>query len=66
MDSILWQGMGKMCSGQKRRWFVSKNMLKIKIIELARSSLTVLKVWGKSLWLFHKMPNKFSQPINDG
>jgi hypothetical protein len=48
-------------------WFISKNMLKIKVIEIAEGSLTVLTVWAKSPWLLHKTQNKFPQPaINDG
>jgi hypothetical protein len=48
-------------------WFVSKNMVKIKVIELAEGSLTVLMVLGKSPWLLHEMQNKFPQPVtNDG
>jgi hypothetical protein len=48
-------------------WFVSKNIVKIKVIELAEDSLAVLTVLGTSPWLLHKMQNKFPQPaINDG
>jgi hypothetical protein len=48
-------------------WFVAKNMVKIKVIELAEGSLTVLTVLGTSPWLLHKTQNKFPQPaINDG
>jgi hypothetical protein len=46
-------------------WFASKNMLKIKVIEIAEGS--VLMTLGKSPWLLHKTQNKFPQPaINDG
>ena len=40
-------------------WFVSKNMLKTKVIELAEGSLAVLTVLEKSFWLLHKTQNKF-------
>jgi hypothetical protein len=58
------QGVGKTvefpfwakCVVAKKRswWFISKNMLKTKVIELAKSSLTVLTVLRKSPWLLHK------------
>jgi hypothetical protein len=48
-------------------WFASKNMLKIKVIEIAEGSLNVLTVLGKSPWLLHKTQYKFPQlAINDG
>jgi hypothetical protein len=46
---------------------LTKNSVKIKVVELVKIYLAVFTVLQKTPWLLRKMQNKFLEPaINDG